>query len=84
MTNANTIEIKVEDTLDNLHWNIQQLNVKTVEHEQCSMAVNTLISYETDINGYSEITSLLEDQANNINEMSKFIASQYNRLHCES
>lgn len=84
MTKQENTEIKVEDTIENLHRNIELMHEKSKEHEQCTLSISTLINYKVDINGYEEMLSVLNDQAESIASLGNFIAQQCNRIHCEN
>ena len=81
MTNANTIELKIEDTLENLKWNIEYLANKADRHAQCTLSVRTLIGFKVDINGYEDLLCEMENQADEIMHITTFINSQQDRIY---
>lgn len=75
--NNDRINIKTENTMSDLIDNLHTLKAQTVKHEQCSLAAQTLINYNEDIEGINDdLTAMIQYQSEDINALVNFVTQQ--------
>jgi len=81
--NNTSLKIQVENTTDALKDNLNMLHIETTKHESCLLAIQSLLNYEYEETKQiiDDLTTILQNQAEDINALTGFVANQIENIN---